>query len=69
MSDGGLTGLTATGKTSLTNQYITPPNYNDSYYPTIETTMNKTVTFQGNEYECEIIDSAGQVSCIRSFQN
>lgn len=50
------------GKTSLTQQYIAPPTYQESYFPTIEATSHKSVKFNGQEYDCEIIDSAGQVS-------
>lgn len=50
------------GKTSLTTQYIAPPTYNEQYFPTIESTSHKTVSLEGVEYDCEIIDSAGQVS-------
>jgi len=50
------------GKTSLTQQYLSPPTYQDAYFPTIESTAHKSVTFGGLEYDCEIIDSAGQVS-------
>lgn len=46
----------------MTQQYIAPPTYNESYFPTIESTSHKTLTFEGQTYECEIIDSAGQVS-------
>lgn len=49
------------GKTSLTQQFITPPTYNEQYYPTIEATSNKTVKHHGVEYDCEIVDTAGQV--------
>lgn len=48
------------GKTSLTQQYIAPPTYTEQYYPTIEATSHKTAVFGGVEYDCEIIDSAGQ---------
>lgn len=51
-----------TGKTSITQQFVTPPTYNDQYYPTIEATSNKTVKYKGVEYDCEIVDTAGQVS-------
>lgn len=34
--------------------------FNDSYYPTIESTYNKSITHDGITYECEIIDTAGQ---------
>lgn len=53
-------GAPSVGKTSLTQQYIAPPTYNESYFPTIESTSHKTLTFEGQTYECEIIDSAGQ---------
>ena len=33
----------------------------DSYYPTIETTFSKSVVYKGVEYDCHIIDTAGQV--------
>ncbi|KAL7424166.1 GTP-binding protein [Cryptotrichosporon argae] len=53
-------GAPSVGKTSLTQQFVTPPTYTDNYFPTIEATSHKTVNFGGVEYECEIIDSAGQ---------
>lgn len=49
------------GKTSLTQQFVTPPTYNDNYYPTIESTSQKVVKYKGIEYDCEIVDTAGQV--------
>lgn len=52
------------GKTSLTQQYIAPPTYQESYFPTIESTSHKLVRFDGVDYDCEIIDSAGQVSLL-----
>jgi hypothetical protein len=33
----------------------------DSYYPTIESTFAKSVVYKGVEYDCHIIDTAGQV--------
>lgn len=39
---------------------MTPPTYNDAYYPTIEATSQKTVKYHGMEYDCEIVDTAGQ---------
>lgn len=33
----------------------------DSYYPTIEATFNKIVKHKGKAYNCDIIDTAGQV--------
>ncbi|WVQ71753.1 hypothetical protein IAR50_001294 [Cryptococcus sp. DSM 104548] len=52
-------GSTSVGKTSLTQQYIAPPTYTASYYPTIEDTSHKIVKHKGVEYDMEIIDSAG----------
>jgi Ras family protein len=40
------------------NQFI------ESYYPTIESTHTKSVSYKGVDYDCDIIDTAGQV-CIR----
>ena len=37
-------------------------NFVDSYYPTIESTFSKSINHKGTEYECDIIDTAGQVS-------
>lgn len=45
-------------------QYVAPPTYNEQYYPTIEATSHKSVKFNGEDYDCEIIDSAGQVSYV-----
>jgi len=36
--------------------------FNDSYYPTIESTYHKNIVHDGTTYDCEIIDTAGQVS-------
>lgn len=39
----------------IENQFV------ESYYPTIESTFVKAVNYKGTEYQCEIIDTAGQV--------
>ena len=49
-----------TGKSSLVIQYI-ENHFVESYYPTIESVFNKTVNYKGVEYDCDIIDTAGQV--------
>ena len=36
----------------------------DSYYPTIENTFTKPISHQGQEYQAEIIDTAGQVKIL-----
>jgi Ras family len=48
------------GKSSLTVQFV-DGHFVESYYPTIENTFRKTLKFRGHEYECEILDTAGQV--------
>lgn len=50
----------ATGKSSLVVQF-TENQFIDSYYPTIENTFTKSVNYKGVDYECDIIDTAGQV--------
>ena len=32
----------------------------DSYYPTIENVFEKTIKYKGQEYYCDIVDTAGQ---------
>lgn len=48
------------GKTSLVTKFV-DNQFQDSYFPTIENTSNKSVTYNGVEYDCDIIDTAGQV--------
>jgi len=48
------------GKSSLVVQFI-ENHFVESYYPTIESTFVKAVNYKGIEYQCEIIDTAGQV--------
>ncbi|KAJ7193503.1 hypothetical protein GGX14DRAFT_405409 [Mycena pura] len=52
-------GSRSVGKSSLIRQFV-DNTYPDSYYPTVETTSRKTLTHNGKEYPCEIIDTAGQ---------
>jgi Ras family protein len=33
----------------------------ENYHPTIENTFTKSLKLQGTEYDCDIIDTAGQV--------
>ncbi|KAL1413470.1 GTP-binding protein [Vanrija albida] len=53
-------GSPSVGKTSITQQFTTPPTYNEAYYPTIESTSTRTVKYKGKDYEVEIVDTAGQ---------
>ncbi|KAF8639448.1 hypothetical protein AX16_010303 [Volvariella volvacea WC 439] len=52
-------GSRSVGKSSLIVQFV-EGHFVESYYPTIETTFSKSVSHKGVEYECEIIDTAGQ---------
>jgi len=52
-------GSRSVGKSSLIRQFV-DNTYPESYYPTVETTSRKTLTHNGKEYPCEIIDTAGQ---------
>ncbi|CAK5275676.1 unnamed protein product [Mycena citricolor] len=46
-------------KSSMILQYC-QNEFVESYYPTIESTFAKTVNFKGADYDCEILDTAGQ---------
>jgi|SRR6266850_607513 len=52
--------VTTTGKSSLVIQF-TEDQFIESYYPTIENTFSKSVNYKGVDYDCDIIDTAGQV--------
>jgi Ras family protein len=56
--------MTPTGKSTLIVRYMENV-FVDSYYPTIEATFTKTIKHKGKEYNCDIIDTAGQVSILR----
>ncbi|KAG8896884.1 GTP-binding protein [Tulasnella sp. 408] len=52
-------GSRSVGKSSLVVQYV-ENNFVESYYPTIEATFTKNIKYNGVEYDCDIIDTAGQ---------
>jgi len=52
-------GSRPVGKSSLVIQFI-ENHFVESYYPTIEATFHKSVNYNGVEYDCDIIDTAGQ---------
>jgi Ras family protein len=54
---------TTSGKSSLVIQF-TENQFIESYYPTIENSFTKSISYKGVDYDCEIMDTAGQV-CIR----
>ncbi|KAI0005037.1 small GTPase superfamily [Russula compacta] len=39
---------------------VTENQFIESYYPTIENTFSKSVNYKGVDYDCDIIDTAGQ---------
>lgn len=45
----------------MTVQFV-EGHFVETYYPTIENTFSKTLRFKGQDYQTEIIDTAGQVS-------
>ncbi|KAI0921661.1 hypothetical protein AcV5_000806 [Taiwanofungus camphoratus] len=52
-------GSRSVGKSSLVIQFI-ENHFVESYYPTIESTFTKSINYKGVEYDCDIIDTAGQ---------
>lgn len=52
-------GSRSVGKSSLVHQFI-EKHFVDSYYPTIEDTFTKKVSHEGTDFQCDIIDTAGQ---------
>ncbi|KAJ7445181.1 small GTPase superfamily [Mycena galericulata] len=52
-------GSRSVGKSSLVKQFV-DNNFSELYYPTMESTATKTITFKGTDYPCELIDTAGQ---------
>ncbi|TPX33993.1 hypothetical protein SmJEL517_g03224 [Synchytrium microbalum] len=52
-------GSRSVGKSSLILQFV-ENQFQEFYYPTIENTFTKIVKIRGQEFACEIIDTAGQ---------
>jgi len=52
-------GSRSVGKSSLVIQFI-ENHFVEPYFPTIESTFSKGVVYKGVEYDCDIIDTAGQ---------
>ncbi|KAI0082454.1 hypothetical protein K474DRAFT_1585591 [Panus rudis PR-1116 ss-1] len=52
-------GSRSVGKSSLVIQFI-ENHFVESYYPTIENTFSKSINYKGTDYDCDIIDTAGQ---------
>ncbi|PWN90682.1 hypothetical protein FA10DRAFT_241559 [Acaromyces ingoldii] len=52
-------GSRSVGKSSLIVRYVEDA-FVDSYYPTIENIFQKSIKYKGQDYDCDIIDTAGQ---------
>ncbi|KXJ28305.1 GTP-binding protein Rheb [Exaiptasia diaphana] len=52
-------GFRSVGKSSLTIQYV-EGQFVDSYDPTIENTFTKNIKYKGQEFNLELVDTAGQ---------
>ncbi|KIY73768.1 hypothetical protein CYLTODRAFT_434114 [Cylindrobasidium torrendii FP15055 ss-10] len=52
-------GARSVGKSSLIMQWA-EGCFLDSYYPTIENSVSKSLNLKGVQYDCEVIDTAGQ---------
>jgi Ras family protein len=52
-------GYRAVGKSAVTIQ-LAENHFVEGYNPTIENVFHKTIKHKGTDYECEIIDTAGQ---------
>lgn len=51
--------LLTAGKSSLVVRYVEDA-FVDSYYPTIENVFEKTIRYKGQDFDCDIVDTAGQ---------
>lgn len=56
-----------TGKSTLIVRFMENV-FVDSYYPTIEATFSKVIKHKGKVYNCDIIDTAGQVGDVISTE-
>lgn len=52
-------GARSVGKSSLTVQFV-EQHFVESYYPTIESQFSKSIRYKGQNYNIEILDTAGQ---------
>ena len=53
--------ISLSGKSALTVQFV-EGHFVESYYPTIENTFSRNISYKGQDFATEIIDTAGQVS-------
>eukprot|EP00123_Amoebidium_parasiticum_P000254 comp10619_c0_seq1/m.5307 comp10619_c0_seq1/g.5307 ORF comp10619_c0_seq1/g.5307 comp10619_c0_seq1/m.5307 type:complete len:187 (-) comp10619_c0_seq1:615-1175(-) len=52
-------GFRGVGKSTITIQFV-EGQFVETYNPTIENTFQKVITYKGHEYQCQIVDTAGQ---------
>lgn len=52
-------GSRSVGKSSLVVRFVEDA-FVDSYYPTIENVFEKQIRYRGQDYNCDIVDTAGQ---------
>jgi len=52
-------GSRSVGKSALVLQFI-ENHFVENYYPTIESTFQKAIKHRGAEFDCDVIDTAGQ---------
>eukprot|EP00163_Fabomonas_tropica_P007405 TRINITY_DN1711_c0_g1_i2.p1 TRINITY_DN1711_c0_g1~~TRINITY_DN1711_c0_g1_i2.p1 ORF type:complete len:208 (+),score=46.08 TRINITY_DN1711_c0_g1_i2:79-624(+) len=52
-------GARAVGKSAVTIQYC-EQHFVDMYNPTIENTFHRTIKYKGEEYQLQVVDTAGQ---------
>lgn len=54
-----IVGARLVGKSLMLVKYV-EDHFVDEYYPTVENQYQKTISFRGQQYELEIVDTAGQ---------
>lgn len=52
-------GSRSVGKSSMTVKFV-EDHFVESYYPTIENQFSKTIKYNNEDYEIEVLDTAGQ---------
>jgi len=53
-------GYRAVGKSSLTNSFVNG-SFSQTYDPTIESTLHKTIRFRKVHFATDLVDTAGMV--------
>ncbi|KAL9108943.1 MAG: hypothetical protein Q9227_006339 [Pyrenula ochraceoflavens] len=61
-----IVGSRSVGKSSLTVQYV-EGHFVEPYYPTIENSFSKEITYKNQTFATEIVDTAGQVKPTQCY--